>query len=237
MNPFPSKLNALQRLKSFGVPIQCIIDVGAHEQTYELRMMFPDLPHLLFEPVKEFHPKIRENYEGMTFEIFPHAVSSHSGSGQLQTYSVDGGGVTHSSLTSTDDGSDSVSDVQTVRLDEFLAARSDPTPYLLKIDVDGYEVPIIESAAGARDDISCIIVEATIETLQERLIAVTALGFQLIDIIDSCYYHGVLSQVDLVFVSTAVYGLADLRPWQTKEFAWEHWRPVPDYEKHIPEDH
>ena len=44
------------------------------------------------------------------------------------------------------------------------------------------------------------------------------------DIVDLCYFHGVLSQADLFFVRKDwLSRCADLRPWQTKAFSWDAW--------------
>lgn len=48
---FPSKANMLHFLREAQVSVGTVIDVGAHEQTVELREQFPDLRHILFEPV------------------------------------------------------------------------------------------------------------------------------------------------------------------------------------------
>lgn len=231
MHPYPSKLNALNRLQKFGLQIGTVIDVGVHEQTLELRQAFPDVHHILFEPAEDFHERIAQNYDGMSWELVPKAVSNRNDGGRLKKYGIDGGGVSHSTLV--DPTVEGTLSVETTRLDTFLEGRSDNKPYLLKIDVDGYEVPIMQGLGAAAADVACLIVEATRETFVERINVAAEQGFQLIDIIDSCYYHGIFSQADLIFVSPTVANLPDMRPWQTKEFTWNKWVPIASFEGYI----
>lgn len=232
MVAFPSKANTLVRLKAAGLEIGTVIDVGAHEQTLELREAFPDIRHILFEPAEEFHDKIATHYAGMDYVLAPLAVSDVDGSGNLKKFDIDGGGVSHSTLVNPETTAGS-SSIATVRLDTFLKDRDDKKPYLLKIDVDGYEVPIMRGLGESAADIACMIVEATRDTFIERLNVAASLGFQLIDIIDPCYYYGVFSQADLVFISPAVGALPDMRPWETKEFGWDKWIPVASFENYV----
>lgn len=229
MIAFPSKANTLARLKAAGMEIGTVIDVGTHEQTLELREAFPDIRHILFEPAEEFHDKITNHYAGMDYVLAPLAVSDHDGSGNLKKFDIDGGGVSHSTLVNPETTAGS-STIETVRLDTFLRDRDDSKPYLLKIDVDGYEVPIMRGLGESVTDVACMIVEATRDTFIERLNFGASLGFQLIDIIDPCYYYGVFSQADLVFIAPAVAALPDMRPWETKEFGWDKWIPIASVE-------
>jgi FkbM family methyltransferase len=230
--PFPAKTNALRRLKAAGLQITTVLDVGAHEQTVELRQEFPNVKHVLFEPAENFHPKIHENYAGMDYDLIPLAISNRDGSGSLKKFTIDGGGISHATLV--DPTVEGVVSIPTQRLDTFLGTHSYSGPYLLKIDVDGYEVPILESLGSFSAQIACVIMEATKDTFVERLNALASRGFQLIDIVDPCYYAGVFSQADIIAVAPSVSALPALRPWETVAFGWEKWVPVASFEGLIP---
>jgi FkbM family methyltransferase len=227
---FPSKINALRFLREVGVPIGTILDVGAHAETVELRLAFPDKKHILFEPATEFHPALQKNYAGLDYVMIAAALSDQDGEGNLRKIAIDGGNVSHSMLVDPKDGGPSEK-VPTMRLDTFMNAREDPKPYLLKIDVDGYEIPIIRGSEKILADVSCLIVEAPIDTLAERRYLVLSKGFKLFDLVDQCYYFGVMSQVDMIFLSQKAFELPDLRPWQTKKFDWQGWVPVANFER------
>ncbi len=239
---FPSKTNALAFLNSIGVEFGSILDVGTHAETRELRMAFPTKKHILFEPAEEFFPKIAANYSGLDWELVPVAVSNVDGMGRLRKIAISDGEISHAMLDfSPEDepGAESVSsvktlgrtDIPTIRLDSFMQNRNDPLPYLLKVDVDGFEIPILEGAEGIWDRIDCVIVEATTDTFLDRFQQVAKRGFHLFDIIDTCYYSGVFSQADLIFISDRLRkSNPRLRPWETETFAWEKWVPVSNYE-------
>jgi FkbM family methyltransferase len=227
---FPSKTNALRFLCSAGVPVGTIIDVGANAETIELRQAFPDKRHILFEPAVEFHAALRKNYAGMDYLVAPVALSNQDGQGSLRKIAIDGGAVSHAMLVDPKDGGPSES-VQTMRLDSFMKERDDQKPYLLKIDVDGYEIPIMRGSEGILPDVSCLIVEAPVATLAERLNFVLSKGFKLFDFVDQCYYFGVMSQVDMIFLSQEAAALPDLRPWETRKFEWAGWLPVANFER------
>ncbi|WP_375457733.1 FkbM family methyltransferase [uncultured Enterovirga sp.] len=209
--------------------IGTVIDVGTHAETPELKAAFPDKRHILFEPADDFFPSIHENYKGLDYHLAPVAVSNTDGFAQLKKISIDGQGVTHSGLVGpTTEGE--LTQVETVRLDTFMGRRDDPKPYLVKIDVDGFEPYVINGCDGIWDDIAVVIVEATQSTFADRLNLLTARGFTIFDIIDTCYYYDVFSQADLVMISPAVARLDALRPWDTRSFAWSEWVPVASYE-------
>ncbi len=46
--------------------------------TFELMTAFPDLPHLLFEPVEEFFPRIATGYAKIKHELIKVAVSDQT---------------------------------------------------------------------------------------------------------------------------------------------------------------
>ena len=114
--------------------------------------------------------------------------------------------------------------VNTVTLDDFFKKTPIDGNYLLKIDVDGHEMPIINGGQATVAGADWVIVEATMRTLMERANAISALGFELLEIVDLCYYHRLLSQVDLVFVNRNVIKRhSDLQPWVTKKFSFDQW--------------
>ena len=223
---FPCKENAIRRLIKQGLQINTVIDVGVHQDTPELRLGLPDKRHLLFEPVKSFHPSIITNYQGLNYLLVDAAVSNVDGDGWLEEKAIDGGSaITHASL-STSENHSSLKPVKIVRLDTFLSTRKEPGPYLLKIDVDGLEIAVLDSSDGIWNDISCIIIEATRETIVERLNFISQRGFTLFDIVDQCYYYDVFSQVDLIFISNETMKKPDFRPWETQPFSWSKWQRV-----------
>jgi FkbM family methyltransferase len=227
---YPSKANMLRFLRGAGVPVGTIIDVGAHEETLELRQAFPDLRHILFEPASEFQDVLRTRYANMDYVLVQAALSDQNGTGHLRKIAIDGNKITSCRLVDPSSGGPSEI-VITMRLDSFMSNRDDCKPYLLKLDVDGYEIPIMRGSEGIWDDVSCIIVEATCGSFAERMNFLLSNGFKLFDIVDQTYYHGMFSQVDLVFVAEKFWENPNLRPWETKKFAWDQHVSVASFEE------
>jgi hypothetical protein len=88
----------LRFLRGVGIPVGTIIDVGAREETLELRQAFPDLRHILFEPASEFHDALRTNYASMDYVLVPAALSDQEGRGYLRKIAIGGNKISHSWL-------------------------------------------------------------------------------------------------------------------------------------------
>ena len=232
MRPFQSKTNSLRRMREMGVEVGTILDVGVHEQTPELREVFPDKRHLLFEPADDFYTAIRQNYSNLDYEIIEAAVSDFDGIISLKKDRFEGKVVTHSRIA-VSDGTSDMPKVQTVRLDTFLRSRNEARPYFLKIDVDSVELEILSGCEGIFKDVDVIAVEVTQPTLFERFSFLQSKGYQFFDLVDAVYNHGMFYQADLIVVSARVMSLDNLRPWQTKPFDWAHWVPTALYESMI----
>lgn len=208
----PILSDSLLTLRSLGVPFSTVLDVGVERETAALKLVFPDLKHHLFEPVRMYFPAIAENYAAIDHELHPVAAAEVDGETFLQSFSVygdDSRNITHSKVS-----------------DRFIDARENPNlveclpirktrldtemehlkegPYLLKVDVDGTDLQVLQGSSETLETCSAVVVEAPLDTLLERSHFLTDRGFKLFDIVDLSYYKGTLWQVDLVFVSTRI---------------------------------
>jgi FkbM family methyltransferase len=200
---FPSKSNSLRWLLSHGMTVGTVIDVGVQEQTAELRLLFPDARHILVEPVEEFHQTIRKNYAGLDCELLPIAASDRDGPGSLRLVRLWDDTISHSHV-GTGDSNDESRPIEQARLDTVLKDKALPQPFLLKVDVDGHERAVIDGAPETLAKTACLILEAPLAVLTERVRMIEDLGFKLWDIVDLCYLRGAMMQVDLVFISAAL---------------------------------
>jgi FkbM family methyltransferase len=223
--------SSLQALVGFGVSINSVLDVGVQYGTAPLMSVFPDVQHYLFEPVDVYFEFIRKAYKAFRYELFHVALSDMDGEAWQVGISQDNSGrITHSQIN---DRRISIEEepqlvackaVRKTRLDTVLSGLQPPQPWLLKIDVDGHEIPILRGATETLRNASIVVVEAPLETLVAKAEILQQNGFQLFDIVDPSYYYGTLSQVDLIFVRRDIVAASnDLRPWETKPFAWEAW--------------
>lgn len=232
--PLPRITDRLQWFLDAGVGVGTVLDVGVQGGTPFLQHCLPRLPHLLFEPVDLYFPTIRQQYADIPHEIVHAAVSDTDGTVWLHGYSRDGSGrVTHSNVADAPAEPGSApnlvrnTEVRRLTLDTALAGRSDAMPYLLKIDVDGHEPSVLRGAVRTLRHVSMVIVESSVAAIGSRIETLDAAGFELVDIVDLCYYHQMLSQADLIFVHRSwIARCNDLRPWQTKPFSWDAWQSL-----------
>lgn len=210
-NPFkqkdrmPNKIDSFNLIRYLKIPIETIIDVGVLSQTHELVTCFYDKDHILFEPVLEFQDNINSIYtkKGIKYKLFNIAVSNFDGDSYLEKYSVrENQAITHSRIVEKQ--SDKSLIVKTARLDTIIPTLSCEKPYLLKIDVDGIDLKVLEGASKILDFCNIIVIEATVSSIAERMSCVINKGFSLFDIVDFCYYDNMLRQVDLIFLNNKI---------------------------------
>ena len=221
----------LEALLAAGVPVSAVLDVGVLSGTDFLLACFPAMPHVLFEPVEAHLPAIRQRYAALRHVLVQVALSDEDGQAWQIGTSVDGSGkVTHSELSDVPvrvgERPEVVEckPVRKARLDTVMAEISHTGPYLLKVDVDGQELQILSGARETLRTVSILIIEAPTGTIRARTEFAESCQFRLIDIVDPCSYHGILSQVDLIFINEEWFAKCpDLSPWQSKSFAWSAW--------------
>ena len=201
----PTKQHALEKLIELGVPVGTVIDVGILKGTYDLMMAYKSTKQLLIEQIVEWNEAIRETYTkaGVDFELINVAASNTDGKMMLETSTVrPGQPITHARLTDKKQGQN-LREVKVQKLDTIVSERPDiQRPFLLKLDVDGVEIQILEGARSILPDCSVLVIEANIKNFIERANWIVGAGFTLFDIVDICYYDGRLRQFDLVFINT-----------------------------------
>lgn len=198
----PTKADSLERLKSMGLPIGAVIDVGVLSGTPDLMRAFPDKPHILFEPIAEWNETIEAAYANIPHELVNVAVSDKIGTATLELQSVvPGMKVSHARLSDVIRTGCTSRAVETSTLDALLESRAYEKPYLLKIDVDGAELAILKGATRTLQDCSAVIIEAGVANFAQRIRPLEAAGFDLFDVVDLCYYDDRLAQFDLVYVN------------------------------------
>jgi FkbM family methyltransferase len=199
----PSKVESLARIKQMGLPIGTILDVGVQTSTPDLIQAFPDKKHILMEPLVEWNAGIAASYRNIDHEVLNVAVSDKVGTITLETYSVyEGLKISHANICDNPTPDKQTREVQTLTLDAITSARDLPRPYFLKIDVDGAELRILAGAKETLKYTGFVNIEAQHWNLTARAKFLEDAGFELLDIVDLCYYDGIIAQVDLMFISS-----------------------------------
>lgn len=152
-----------------------VIDVGANRGQFLLvaARRFPDATLLAFEPLAGPRERLRRAMpRSRPVRLFELALSDRAGTATFHVSRADDS----SSLlpisdaqVSTFPGTDEVAQVtvRTARLDEVLSAEELIQPVLLKIDVQGGELGVLQGAAGVLTGIATVLVECSFAELYE----------------------------------------------------------------------
>jgi FkbM family methyltransferase len=231
----PSKTNFFTHLKVNKWKPDVVVDVGVHQfGTPDLINAFPNAHHILIEPVKEFAGPIKRMYSSLEHTLYPIALGDHDGEMMLETKAIDGGSeVTHSSILSHQRQiADERTYAVTIKTLDWIVNQHEAirqSNALLKLDVDGIELEILRGAKDSLYFFDIIVIEMPIRFFRDRLLYLLGKDFYLLDIMDPTYYHGFLSQVDMVFASPkTMEANPAFKPWDHHKFDWKdyfHWSP------------
>jgi len=206
MNPW-TMTAALRRLSSNGFTFSTVLDIGASDGkwTRDALAVFPDAYYLLFEPLEERRrelERLEDESPRVTFEV----AAAGSVLGEVSfivTEDLDG---SRAVLNEPLDGVNR--QVRLTTIDHALRTRGLPPPHLLKLDVHGYELPILAGAAATLKETRVAVIEAynfhitaDSPTFHELVLHMDRLGFYCIDIVDPYRMsaEGFEWQVDLFF--------------------------------------
>lgn len=203
----PTKLQALASLLDLGVPVDSVIDVGVQSGTQALIDALPDRPHLLVEPLTEWNDAIAATYSaaGVSYELLNEAATSAPGTVTLLLKNIlPGSRVSHAFMVEGDPDGPQYRRVSATTLDAALDGRDLTAPYLLKVDVDGAEMQVLDGAQKTLERCSLVVIEASVVNMIKRGAVMDQLGFQLCELVDLCYYDRRFVQADMIFISKKI---------------------------------
>lgn len=180
----PRIKDSLKFLKESGCHIEYCLDIGVHSGTPWLQYSFPKAHYVLIEPDTNHNKAIHENYKNYSYELINVAVGKTN--------------QTQASVSCVHEGKtfDIKSDI--VELDSLKIVP--PTNSLCKIDVDGYELQVIEGGNNTLVNFDILIIESQLKDLHHIIFECEhTLNFGLWDIVNMDYEYGNLHQVDLIF--------------------------------------
>lgn len=199
----------LEHCKSLGFMPGGIFDVGVAEGTFEVYEAFRGVPLMLVEPVPEFEPVLKEFGRVYGAEYVLAAASDRNGTTALHVHTDN---LNSSSLLRESEGEqvDGVArEVRTVRLDELAGSGKLVPPYLIKVDVQGAELRVLDGASKILPDAEIIILELSLfgffiggPQLFDVLQYMMERGFIVYDFFGVFYrpLDGALGQIDVAFV-------------------------------------
>lgn len=221
----PSKHHSLEKIIDLKIPVETVIDVGILTGTSDLISAFPSTHQILIEPIIEWNETIINTYTrgGVDFELLNVAASDTDGTMMMETSTVrPGQPITHARLTEKTDGAN-LREVEVKTLNTIISERPGlQRPFLLKLDVDGVEMQILEGARDILPDCSVVIIEANVSNFIGRSNWLANAGFKLFDIVDFCYYDNQLRQFDLLFLNSQMMDRMNLDMYK-QPFNIEKW--------------
>ncbi|HMC97274.1 MAG TPA: FkbM family methyltransferase [Flavobacteriales bacterium] len=157
---------AVQHLKRLGFEPNTIIDVGAGHGTDDLLTTFPKAFTWWLEPLEEFEPalqKLRAKYPG---KVVIAAAGPADGEIVLNAHADSYG----SSVLGESDGPTADGDarkVKAVRLDTVLRNHNLGENVLLKVDVQGFELAVLDGAEETLPKCDAVILETSFFRLHD----------------------------------------------------------------------
>lgn len=198
----------LDHVSRMGFRPQTVIDVGVAYGTFGLYERFPDANHLLIEPLKEFEGALKELSCKYNAEYILVAASDKPGTITINVHPD----LISSSTFREMEGShiDGIPrKVPAVTIDDLCKERNLRGPYLIKADVQGAELKVLDGAKKMLEDTELVIVEVSLfqffvngPQLYDIVSYMKERGFVAYDFYGSHNrpLDGALAQVNMVFV-------------------------------------
>jgi FkbM family methyltransferase len=222
---------ALMQLRRDGMRPLTVVDVSAARDEWSLtcRRWCPESRYILIEPPMECREHLESGLELLGPRSVYVALAAGEGSAELViNVHIDlvGSSLLKEREPTVNRAPPAVS-VSTV--DSIARKVAAHGPFLLKVDVQGAELRVMEGAAATLAEAACVIVEVSVlEFFEGRAVAdeiiafMKSRGFAIYDVVDHLYrpLDGALAQIDLFFVPVAS------PPRVRHEFATETQRAV-----------
>jgi FkbM family methyltransferase len=200
----PTMQGALARSARRGTPIVTVIDVGASDGRWSRQAMtyYPDAHYVLVEAQETHRPALHEfvrSHKKAQYMLV--AAGDHTGRTVFDASDPFGGraGVAGSGEDHTE--------VLMTTIDALATDLRLISPYCLKLDTHGFEVPILSGASEVLKKSSLVVMECYNFELPDALLFhqmceyMDGAGFRCIDLVDQMYRPGdhALWQADLCF--------------------------------------
>ena len=186
-----------------------VIDVGAAKGTPELYNAFPDSFYLLIEPLKVFEKVLIKWLTHIKGIYNIAAAGSKKGSVTFNVHSshLEGSSILKETMGAYADGVEVI--VPVIRIDDVIEENKLKGPFLIKVDVQGAELDVLDGALKALANAEVVVLEVSLFEFMKGapqfynvISYMKNHGFVAYDII-----HGwnrpldnALGQVDVVFV-------------------------------------
>jgi len=199
---------ALEFVKSQGIVPNTIFDIGVANGTFDLYEVFPNTKIVLVEPLEEYSKYMASLSNQYDVEIVKAAASNINGLIEINVHED----LVGSTLLREKEGEkvDGVKRmVSSIRIDQLAERKNYRPPFLVKADVQGAELLVVEGMEGILQNIEVIILETSLfgffidgPQFYDVISFMKKKGFVVYDIFDgrNRLIDDALAQVDVMFV-------------------------------------
>ncbi len=196
-------------IRELGFQPKTVIDVGVASGTPELYSPFPDSYFLLIEPLKDFESdlvSILKRYKG-SYVLAAAGSSSGRATFNVHQNHLEGSSLNRESMGTEADGHEVT--VPIVRIDDIIKDKQLTGPYLIKVDVQGAELVVLEGAQQALLEAEVVVLEVSLfefmkgaPQFYEVVSYMKNRGFVAYDIVPEWNrpLDNALGQIEIVFV-------------------------------------
>jgi FkbM family methyltransferase len=239
-----AEIRLLEQLKAYGYSPKVIYDIGASNGmwSYAINRVFPQAQYELFEPLSETLDAYRETIEKqlvthLNFRLHKIGLGDTNGAQEMAVF-TGGFGSTFLEIGRIKKSADKLKEQKRLdgiasfpirKLDDFVAEQKLPTPQIIKMDTQGYELAIVNGGRETVKEADILILEtwlyrgygAATPLLHEIMAAVGELGFVLTDFGDIYWAPGhKLTSIDAIFMRSA---FLDSVGSKTDGLRWRIW--------------
>lgn len=199
----------LRQLRRLGFQPATVIDVGVATGTPELYETFPHAYYLLVEPLREFQPALERWLQRLSGKAVYAAAAARQGTIEINVHPehLDGSSLYLEQMGPEFDGVPRT--VPAITLDELVAAEGLSGPFLIKLDVQGAELEVLQGAPHVLAATEVVLLETSLFEFMKQspqffdiVSYMKHAGFVVYDIYGGhCRpLDGALGQCDLAFV-------------------------------------
>jgi FkbM family methyltransferase len=200
----------LKHISSLKFVPKTIIDIGVAYGTPGLYGAFDNVHYHLIEPLKEYKDVIKKLKEKYPLSYSIAAAGEKEGTITLNVHpDLSGSSILAESEGKHVDGEPRI--VRLTTLDTEVLENDLKGPFIIKIDVQGFELEVLKGGTSLLDNTEVIILEVSLfqfyknsPTFEETIRYMNSIGFSVYDIFSGIYrpLDNSLAQVDIVFVKT-----------------------------------
>ena len=204
-----SMFDVCMQAKKCGMIVNTIFDVGVATGTPDLYESFPNAQFVLIEPLKEFDKDIAcisKNYSTISITA---VASNYIGKTKINVNPMHLHGTSLLNYQGKIHPIKNQREIDVVTLDNISQNNRLPGPYLIKADVQGTELNVINGAKDLLQNTEMIILETSFfkymtgaPQFHDVIFAMKEKGFVVYDFIGGSIrpYDGALGQIDVAFV-------------------------------------